>query len=248
MDSPWWVYAIGFSAQILFFFRVVIQWWQSEKTHKVVSPPSFWILSIMASMILFLYGWLRHDISIFAGELLIYYIYMWNIWAQGVYKRLPRIVPILQAAFPVVVVCALLQDVPRFVATFRPNDELPLDLMLFGLAGQVVYKSRFIYQLIYGIRRKESSLPLMFWILAVTGALMIIVYGLIRHDWVLVIGQFGIFASIRNIWIALSERGRRTAGAREVVATGDARDSGTARASISPDSKAPVDSGDLLTD
>lgn len=202
----------------------------------------------MASMILFLYGWLRHDISIFAGELLIYYIYMWNIWAQGVYKRLPRIVPILQAAFPVVVMCALLQDVPRFVATFRPNDELPLNLMIFGLAGQVVYKSRFIYQVIYGIRRKESSLPLMFWILAVTGALMIIVYGLIRHDWVLVIGQFGIFASIRNIWIALSGRGTRADDAQNAAVAGNDRDSGAARDAGNPDREIPADPGDLLTD
>lgn len=209
MDSPWWVYLIGFSAQILFFFRVIIQWWQSEKAHEVVSPPSFWILSILASMILFLYGWLRQDISIFAGEIFIYYIYMWNIWEQGIYRKLPRIVPVLQALFPVVVMLALLQDVPRFVATFRPDEDMPLNLMIFGLAGQLVYKSRFVYQLIYGIRCKASRLPLMFWILAVAGALMIIVYGLIRHDWVLVIGQFGIVASLRNIWIALSGHKRR---------------------------------------
>ena len=32
---------------------------------------------------------------------------------------------------------------------------------------------------------------------------MIITYGAIRHDWVLIIGQLGIFVSIRNIMIAL---------------------------------------------
>jgi len=35
----------------------------------------------------------------------------------------------------------------------------------------------------------------------VTGSLMIIVYGIFRQDWVLVIGQVGIYASFRNIII-----------------------------------------------
>ena len=42
--------------------------------------------------------------------------------------------------------------------------------------------------------------------LAVIGSLMIIVYGLIRHDWVLAVGQFSIFFSIRNLMICLSSR------------------------------------------
>ena len=32
---------------------------------------------------------------------------------------------------------------------------------------------------------------------------MIITYGAIRHDWVLIVGQLGIIVSIRNIMIAL---------------------------------------------
>ena len=35
---------------------------------------------------------------------------------------------------------------------------------------------------------------------------MIIAYGLIRHDWVLVAGQIGIVASVRNIMIALAHQ------------------------------------------
>ena len=38
---------------------------------------------------------------------------------------------------------------------------------------------------------------------------MIIAYGLIRHDWVLVIGQFAIVFSIRNIMISLSSSKRK---------------------------------------
>ena len=38
---------------------------------------------------------------------------------------------------------------------------------------------------------------------------MIIAYGLIRHDWVLAIGQFSIFFSIRNLMISISEQRRK---------------------------------------
>ena len=39
------------------------------------------------------------------------------------------------------------------------------------------------------------------WVLAVIGSLMIIIYGILRHDWVLVIGQFAIVFSVRNIML-----------------------------------------------
>lgn len=206
MDSPLWIYCIGLSAQIFYTGRVLVQWYLSEKHHKVESPDLFWIFSIIGSMILFFYGWLRQDFSIIFGEFLSYYIYMWNISIKGLYKKVPKIVPILQALVPVVVGVALAKDFPRFAQTFFKSDDMPLKLLLLGMAGQFIFKMRFVYQLIYGLKHKESALPLTFWIIAVVGSTIIITYGIIRHDWVLVIGQFGIVASIRNIMIALKQR------------------------------------------
>lgn len=204
MDSPFWIYCIGFSAQIFYTGRVLVQWYLSEKHHRVESPGAFWVLSIIGSMILFVYGILRQDFSIIFGELLSYYIYMWNIRAKGLYTRVPRIVPVLQALLPVVACALLFKDIPGFAQNFLRNEDVPLKLLILGTAGQFIYKMRFVYQWIYSVRRKESVLPLAFWIIAVTGSLLIIIYGIIRHDWVLVLGQFGIIASIRNIIIALS--------------------------------------------
>ena len=93
-----------------------------------------------------------------------------------------------------------------FVDTFLHNEYVPLGLLLFGIAGQVTYEIRSIYQLVYSVRRHQSVLPLGHWVLAVIGSLMIITYGLIRHDWVLAIGQFSIFFSVRNLMICLSSR------------------------------------------
>lgn len=203
MDSPLWIYLIGLSAQVFYTGRVLVQWYLSEKHHRVESPAIFWIFSIIGSMILFFYGWLRNDFSIIFGEFLSYYIYMWNINAKGIYKKTPRIVPIIQALIPMIVLCALMHDIPRFAQNFLKSEDVPLKLLMFGTAGQFIYKMRFVYQWIYSYRHKESLLPLTFWIIAVIGSAMIITYAIIRHDWVLLIGQFGIIASLRNIMIAL---------------------------------------------
>ena len=202
MDSPFWIYCIGLSAQIFYFGRIFVQWYLSEKNKRVESPALFWVFSTIGSMIMFLYGCLRNDFAIIFGEFLTFYIYMWNIKAKGLYDRLPRFVPIVQAMIPVAALFILMHDIPRFTENYFQDEGLPLGLILFGMAGQFTFKSRF-YQWIYSVRHKESMLPLGFWIIAVIGSIMIITYGAIRHDWVLIIGQLGIFVSIRNIMIAL---------------------------------------------
>ena len=168
------------------------------------SPGIYWVLSSLGAVLLYVYGWLRKDLSIIIGESLGYYVYMWNISILGLYKKVPRIVIFLQAIFPLVILALIIQDLPSFVQTFLKNEYVPMGLLLFGIAGQVTYEIRSIYQLVYSYRRHESVLPLGHWVLAVIGSVMIITYGLIRHDWVLAIGQFSIFFSIRNLMICLS--------------------------------------------
>ncbi len=204
MDSPLWVYLLGLVAMGVYGSRILIQWYLSEKHHRVESPGIYWVLSSLGAVLLYVYGWLRKDLSIIVGESLGYYVYMWNISILGLYKKVPRIVIFLQAIFPLVILALIIQDLPSFVQTFLKNEYVPLGLLLFGIAGQVTYEIRSIYQLVYSYRRHESVLPLGHWVLAVIGSVMIITYGLIRHDWVLAIGQFSIFFSIRNLMICLS--------------------------------------------
>ena len=204
MDSPLWVYLLGLVAMGVYGSRILIQWYLSEKHHRVESPGIYWVLSSLGAVLLYVYGWLRKDLSIIIGESLGYYVYMWNISILGLYKKVPRIVIFLQAIFPLVILALIIQDLPSFVQTFLKNEYVPMGLLLFGIAGQVTYEIRSIYQLVYSYRRHESVLPLGHWVLAVIGSVMIITYGLIRHDWVLAIGQFSIFFSIRNLMLSLS--------------------------------------------
>jgi len=207
MDSPFWIYGIGLLAQLFFTARVFVQWYLSEKMHSNESPSLFWILSLAGSVTLLIYGWLRNDVTIIAGEFLAYYIYMWNIGAKGHYSRIPRIVPIVQALLPPIIFICLIRgfSIDSLRRLFC-DPEMPVRLMVLGFVGQFVFKMRFVYQFFYSHRRGESLMPLNFWIIAVCGSTIIIVYSLIRHDWVLLLGQFSIIPSIRNIMIACHNR------------------------------------------
>lgn len=204
MDSPLWVYLLGLAGMGVYGLRILIQWYKSEKAHRVESPGSYWVLSSIGAILLYLYGWLRKDLSILFGESVGYYIYMWNISVLGLYKRVPRILVVLQALFPVAILALIVKDIPTFTQHFLNNEAVPRPLLLYGIAGQFIFEIRSVYQLVYSYRLKKSVLPLGHWVLAVLGSLMIISYGLIRHDWVLVIGQFSLFFSFRNLMISLS--------------------------------------------
>ena len=206
MDSPLWIYLLGFAGMAIYGSRILIQWYMSEKSHQVESPGIYWILSSIGAVVLYIYGWLRKDLPIIVGESLGYYVYMWNISVMGLYKKVPRVVVVLQALFPLVILALIVRDWHCFVGTFLKNEFVPPGLLAYGILGQVTFEIRSLYQLIYSYRRKRSILPLGHWVLAVVGSVMIISYGVIRHDWVLALGQFSIFFSIRNLMISIASR------------------------------------------
>lgn len=86
-----WIYAIGFLAQAFFSARIIIQWVLSERAKRVVSPAAYWVCSLAGSYLLFVYGWLRDDFAIILGQMVSYYIYLWNLNAKGIWGRLQRV-------------------------------------------------------------------------------------------------------------------------------------------------------------
>ena len=145
MDSPVWVYLLGFAGMGIYGSRILIQWYLSEKSHQVESPGIYWVLSSIGAVILYVYGWLRKDFSIIFGESVGYYIYMWNIGIMGLYKKVPRILIIMQALFPLVILALIVRDIPTFVDTFLKNEDVPLNLLFFGVLGQFIYEIRSIF-------------------------------------------------------------------------------------------------------
>ena len=194
------VYAIGFLAQGFFSARVLIQWIMSERSRKVLSPDIYWICSLVGSILLFSYGWLRDDFSIILGQVLTYYIYIWNIDAKGLWHRIPWLLRTILVVLPFAAFIFMMSDASSFVSTFFHNSNVPLPLLIWGSAGQVIFTLRFIYQWYYSYRRGQSILPLGFWIISLIGSGIIVSYGIFRLDPVLILGQsVGFIAYIRNI-------------------------------------------------
>lgn len=204
MDNLW-IFALGLAAQGLFSARMLVQWLRSEKERKVVNPTLFWILSLAASLLFFLYGWLREDFALMLGQVIGYYVYIWNLQAKGVWSRLGgwrRPLLILLAAVPVAALLRLVLDGPAVVATLFHNDAIPRWLLVFGSAGQVIFSLRFLYQAVYSARRGESLLPAGFWAISLLGAVIILTYGILRRDPVVILAQsFGLVTYIRNLML-----------------------------------------------
>ena len=198
------VYGIGFLAQIFFSARTLFQWFASEKAGSVVSPASYWVLSVAGSYLFFIYGWLRDDFAILFGQFVSYYIYLWNLGWKGIWQRLWLPLKILLLVTPAVASVCVLTDGQSFAERFIFNEAVPVGLLVFGSAGQVIFTFRFVYQWLYSIRKKESVLPLGFWIISLAGSAVIVAYGIFRHDPVLVLGQsFGLVAYSRNLAIGI---------------------------------------------
>jgi len=87
------------------------------------------------------------------------------------------------------------------------NENIPLWLVIFGSAGQIIFTLRFVYQWAYSRRRHESMLPRGFWIISLIGSGVIVAYGIFRKDPVLILGQsFGFVAYVRNLMIGFKKK------------------------------------------
>ena len=197
------IYVIGFLAQVFFSARILLQWILSERAKKVISPAIFWQLSIVGSYLLFVYGWLRDDFAIILGQIISYYIYIWNLDKKHQWKKLPFIIRTLLLLPPVVAILYMLKDASAFVDQFFRNEKIPLWLLIYGSMGQIIFTLRFVYQWIYSKRKDESLLPIGFWVISLLGALIIVSYAIYRRDPVLILGQStGLIAYSRNIYLS----------------------------------------------
>lgn len=200
--SDWIVYTIGFTAQILFSGRLLVQWILSEKNKKVITPSLFWKLSLIASFLLFVYGYLRDDFAIMLGQSLTYFIYIRNLHLQGEWQRSPFWIRLFLIIFPFLIVIYAYNNGEYDMYQLFNNEDIPLWLLILGVISQIIFTFRFIYQWIYSEKTKVSQLPVGFWRLSVLGASLILTYAIFRLDPVLFIGHgAGLIIYIRNIFI-----------------------------------------------
>ncbi|APG60537.1 lipid-A-disaccharide synthase N-terminal domain-containing protein [Christiangramia salexigens] len=198
----WPVYAIGFLAQLLFSARLISQWFLSEKSKKIETPVIFWKLSLLASILLFIYGYLREDFAIMLGQALIYGVYWRNLGIQGEWKNRNIFFKILVIAFPFIISAYILFfGSLEWKDLFKPEN-ISGWLIALGIFGQIAYTSRFFYQWYFSEKHQKSSLPMGFWILSLLGSIFLFTYGIYRDDPVLIAAHFfgGIIYS-RDIYL-----------------------------------------------
>jgi len=83
--------------------------------------------------------------------------------------------------------------------------------LLFGLAAQLVFAARFLVQWISSERAGKSVIPFAFWILSVAGGLMTLLYGLVKREPVIIVGQgLATFIYLRNIMLIFKDRNQKS--------------------------------------
>ena len=200
--QDWPIFAIGFLAQLLFSARLISQWFLSEKSKKVETPVLFWKLSLLASILLFTYGYLREDLAIMLGQFLIYGVYWRNLVLMGEWKKRNFFFKALVNIFPFAIAAYIIFFGSLSWSDLFKSENISGWIIGLGILAQIVYTSRFFYQWYYSEMNQESSLPMGFWILSLIGSSMLFTYGIFRHDPVLIAAHFfGAIIYIRDMYL-----------------------------------------------
>ena len=82
------------------------------------------------------------------------------------------------------------------------------DLWLaFGLVAQLFFTARFLVQWISSERAGRSVVPMAFWFFSMGGGLMTLVYGIVKREPVIILGQsLATVIYIRNIMLIVKNR------------------------------------------
>jgi lipid-A-disaccharide synthase-like uncharacterized protein len=136
------------------------------------------------------------------GQSLTYFIYIRNLQLQGEWSKLNSLIRFLFLTFPVYIIFYYYNNNVIDLDILIRETNIPSWLFTLGITSQLIFNFRFIFQWIYSENKKESSLPLGFWLLSISGSMLILIYAIFRFDPVLFVGHIiGSFIYARNIYI-----------------------------------------------
>lgn len=166
------------------------------------TPVIFWKLSLLGSLLLFIYGYLRDDLAIMIGQFLTYGIYWRNLKIQDEWKQRNWFFKLLVSTIPFILIAYVVLWGNIEWSDLTQGENLSTWLIVLGITGQLVYTSRFFYQWYYSEKHQESSLPKWFWIISLAGSIILCTYGILRLDPVLIASYFfGGIVYIRNLYL-----------------------------------------------
>ncbi len=202
------VFALGLLSQVLFFARTIVQWFKSEKSGKILSPVLFWQISLIASIIMMIYGILRKDFAIIMGQLITFFIYIRNLQLQNAWKKIPLLFRVFVLIMPIASILWSVFSGNYNVKHILSNEDIPVWLFIFGISAQLIFSFRFVYQWIVSEKKKISELPPGFWYISLCGSLLILTYAIFRFDPVLFLGHLGSMTMyIRNLMLHYTGKG-----------------------------------------
>jgi lipid-A-disaccharide synthase-like uncharacterized protein len=77
----------------------------------------------------------------------------------------------------------------------------------FGIFGQLLFSARFLVQWLASEIRKQSVVPVSFWVLSLAGAATLLAYAIHREDPVFILGQSaGFLIYTRNLILIRRKR------------------------------------------
>lgn len=200
--QKYWVFGLGFFAQFFFGIRLIAQWLQSEKAGKVVSPVSFWTLSLLAALMFLLYGILRDDLVIIIGQLAAHFVYIRNLQLKKAWNLMPISFRVFAYLAPFIALAWMAFGPVHNWDDIISSSDLTHPIVLLGASGQIILSIRFIYQWYYSEKRKTSILPLGFWVISAFGTFVVGVYAIYKLDPVLLFSSgLGLFIYCRNMII-----------------------------------------------
>ena len=81
--------------------------------------------------------------------------------------------------------------------------------LAFGLVAQLLFTARFLVQWISSERAGQSVVPMAFWFFSMGGGLMTLVYGVVKREPVIILGQaMATVIYVRNIMLIMKNRAR----------------------------------------
>ncbi|MCM2294296.1 lipid-A-disaccharide synthase N-terminal domain-containing protein [Allorhizobium sp. BGMRC 0089] len=90
----------------------------------------------------------------------------------------------------------------ELLAYFKINNTADLIWVVLGLVAQLIFSLRFIIQWLVSEKEKRSVIPTAFWWISIVGSIMLLAYGIHRHDPIIILGQaLGIVVYGRNLML-----------------------------------------------
>lgn len=194
----------GWVGQVLFAARVLHQWYVSERAGRSHVTAPFWWYSLAATPFLLVYVFHRKDPVFMVGVLVNAFLYARNLWllrrTPETRKALSPWIPLVTGLAAFVVVSLAWKGIHARAPSWP--------WLVVGFTGQLFWTGRFVVQWFVSERQGRSVLPAAFFRISIAGSLLLFVYAVHQHDWVMMAAYaFNPIPYLRNLAL-LSREGR----------------------------------------